>query len=355
MTPLVSICVPNLNTLPFLRERFESIFQQTFNDWELFVYDSHSDDGSWEFIQEVARTDKRVRIAQGPREGPYPAWNECLRQTNGEYVYIATSDDSMSPDFLEKMLGALDKHRQCELAHCKLAIVDERGKTLPKLWPECTVFADRSPELVETPHVRYAPYNGLLQLTGKHTILSITQVLIRRSIFSRIGDFPNRWGSISDFNWEMKAGLVANMVHVPNTGATWRLHSRQATAAQDFTSAEYFRKIDDMIHDAVLTCEPYLSPAIKGAVTNNVVERARELRAYYRALRQFSVLRRRLFQVDQMLRVKPVRREILGRVLGEPKWTDNAATEIRQWLESVGLQALEPCFLSDCSQHRSGG
>jgi len=349
MKPLLSICVPNLNTLPFLRERFDSIFQQTFNDWELFVYDSHSDDGSWEFIQQVAQTDKRVRIAQGPREGPYPAWNECLRQTNGEYVYIATSDDSMSADFLEKMVGALDEHRQCELAHCKLAIVDERGERVSGLnWPECTVFADGTPELVETPHVRHAPYNGFLQLTGKHSILSITQVLIRRSVFSRIGDFPNRWGSISDFNWEMKAGLVANIVHVPNTCATWRLHSRQATAAQDFTTVEYFRKIDDMIHDAVSTCEPFLPPAVKRAVRDNVVGRARELRAYYRALRQPGVLRRRLFQVDQILRVRPVRREILGRMLGEPRWSDNAPTEIRQWLESLGLQALERCSLSHC-------
>ena len=336
--------MPNLNTLPFLRERFDSIFHQTFNDWELFVYDSHSDDGSWEFIQEVARTDKRVRIAQGPREGPYPAWNECLRQTSGEYVYIATSDDSMSPDFLEKMTRALDKHRQCELAHCKLAIVDERGEKLRgRMWPDATVFADGAEEFVEIPHVRHAPYNGFLQLTGRHVFLSITQVLIRRSIFSRVGTFPNRWGSISDFNWEMKAGLVADMVHVPHTFATWRIHSKQATASQDFASVEYFKKIDEMIYDAVSTSEPYLLPAFKGAVRNNLVQRARELRAYYRALRQLRdrAFRRRLFQMDQMLRIKPVRREILGRMIGVPRWEDNAPTEIRQWMESLGLQPLE--------------
>ena len=111
----------------------------------------------------------------------------------------------MAPDFLEKMISALDEHRQCELAHCKLALVDEQGETLTtNSWPEYTVFADGAPEFVETRHVRRAPYNGFLQLTGRHTILSITQILIRRSIFSKIGNFPDRWGSISDFNWEMK-------------------------------------------------------------------------------------------------------------------------------------------------------
>jgi hypothetical protein len=37
--PKVSICVPNLNTRPFLPERFETIFNQTFQDWKLIVYD----------------------------------------------------------------------------------------------------------------------------------------------------------------------------------------------------------------------------------------------------------------------------------------------------------------------------
>ena len=46
MPPKVSICVPNLNTRPFLPERFDSIFAQTFQDWELLVYDSHSSDSA---------------------------------------------------------------------------------------------------------------------------------------------------------------------------------------------------------------------------------------------------------------------------------------------------------------------
>ena len=127
MTPALSICIPTLNTFPFLRERFDSIYRQTFRDWELFVYDSYSDDGSWEFVQDIATRDQRVRLAQGPRQGPYPAWNECLRHTTGQYVYIATSDDSIADDFFEKMVAALEQHPECELAHSPLIVVDING------------------------------------------------------------------------------------------------------------------------------------------------------------------------------------------------------------------------------------
>ena len=47
-TPRVSICVPNLNTRPFLPERFETIFTQTFPGLGAPAYDSYSDDGAWE-------------------------------------------------------------------------------------------------------------------------------------------------------------------------------------------------------------------------------------------------------------------------------------------------------------------
>jgi glycosyltransferase involved in cell wall biosynthesis len=225
MKPRVSICVPNLNMRRFLPERLESIFGQTFQDWELFVYDSFSDDGAWEYLLGVARREKRMRLTQGPREGPYPAWNECLRQTTSEYVYIATSDDSMAPDCLEKLVAALDRNKHCDLAHCKLRVIDAEGRPKsPSNWPDATVFADGQADLIDRPHIRKAPYDGMIHLTGRHVYLSVAQLLIRRSLFSKIGAFPSEWGNISDFNWEMKAGLIANTVHVPDTWASWRIH-----------------------------------------------------------------------------------------------------------------------------------
>ena len=223
-----------------------------------------------------------MRIAQGPREGPYPAWNECVRQTKGEFVYIATSDDTMAADILEKMVVALEQHKDCELAHCPLVILDEHGTSVTnESWPECTVFGDGIEELAHEPHVRKAPHDGLLQLTGRHAYLSITQLLIRRSLFSRVGDFPNKWGSTSDFNWEMKAGLVANTVHVPDTWASSRVRSKQASASLDMRTVKHYLKFEEMVQDAVSACEAYLAPEIVAGLRSGLLDKARKMRAYY--------------------------------------------------------------------------
>ena len=139
--PLVSVCLPNLNTLPYLRERVDTILGQTYPHWEMIVVDSFSDDGSWEFFEELARKDQRVSIAQVPR-GLYASWNNCIQRARGKYVYIATSDDTMAADCLEKLVAALEEHECCDLAHCSLVIINRDGAPAAGLrWPDITSYA----------------------------------------------------------------------------------------------------------------------------------------------------------------------------------------------------------------------
>jgi hypothetical protein len=233
-----------------------------------------------------------------------------------------------------------------------LVIVDEAGaRVTDQKWPECTVFGHGIGDLVRKPHVRKAPHDGLLQLTGMHNYLSITQVLIRRSLFSRTGMFPSKWGSVSDFNWEMKAGLVASTVHVPDTWATWRIRPNQATATVEVRTVEHYRKFEDMVQDAVSACEAYLEPRVVAGLRSGLLDRARAMRTYYAGLRQRQKpLDRRLFQLARLFTgPAAVRSEIVGQLFGRPKWPDIAPTEIRLWLESTGLRPLIP---ADAMRHQ---
>jgi glycosyltransferase involved in cell wall biosynthesis len=326
--------------LPFLRERFDSIFRQSLDDWELLAYDSYSEDGAWEFIRDLGMKEKRMRVFQGPRQGPYPAWNECLRRTKAEFVYIATSDDTMAVDCLEKMVVALEHHTDCDLAHCPLVFLDEAGASAAEpRWPQCTVFGHAIGEMVNRAHVRRAPYDGLLHLTGQHVYLSMTQLLIRRSLFSRIGCFPSKWGSVSDFNWEMKAGLVANTVHVPDTWASWRVHGRQASASIDIYSPARDRKFEEMIQDAIQACQAYLEPAVLSGLRYRWLDWSKDMRIYYAGLRhRRNVLRRRLFQLSQLFKgTAAARSQLICRLFGKQQWPEFAPAEMQRWLEANGL------------------
>lgn len=247
--PRVSILLPTRNSHTFLDERLATIFAQTYTDWELIVADSFSDDGTWPALQAAATLDARVELAQTPRDGIYQNWNRCLARARGEFVYIAPSDDTMSPDFLTVMVAALDAHPECDLAQCCLHGIDERGAIIPEWWRlvgAARFFADD----YLRPHLRRAPYDGVLH-SAMHTIYhSITQVLIRRRAFDKTGPFPESFGPGGDFLWGMKAGLNCDVVHVPRFLATWRIHGAQASSKYRKTAAEralMARMVDDAL------------------------------------------------------------------------------------------------------------
>ncbi len=264
MTPKVSILLPNLNNRPYLDERSQTIMDQTFSDWELIIVDNYSDDGAWEFFQEWARKDRRIKISKAPRNGMYANWNNCIRLAKGEYVYIATSDDTMSPDFLEIMVKALDEYPECDLAHCKLKIIDENGNPHPSLnWDKfyCTVYFG---DLISQKHIRLAPHDGLLHCGVKTVYTSITQLLIRRSLFDRIGLFLTNYSSIADFEWEMRASLVAHTIHIPQYLATWRVHQDQGTDQGFLDSSNHRSQLLEMIDHALKVTRKINPTALKG-------------------------------------------------------------------------------------------
>lgn len=336
--PAISICVPNLNTLPFLEERFKSIFDQTFQDWELLVYDSYSDDGAWEYIQEVAAKEPRMRAWQGPKEGTPGSWTPCLNQARGKYVYIATSDDDMATNCLEAMYAALESNPECGLAHCNLRAIDEDGNDLEEKnnwWRNQSLFAVSSGALIDKPHVRKAPYDGLLHLLGQTVYISITQLLIRRSLFEEVGMFTSKWGPPGDYLWDMKAGLLTDTVHVPDTWGGWRLHSGQATDASIAARPEYRERIEGMIAEGLEECMGRLEPALRDRLRSDLLPLISSERALEVALREEkSSWERRLSLVGGLVSgSKAIRRHVAARALGRPSWTEEGAEVVKKWVE----------------------
>ena len=277
----VSILLPNLNNLSYLDERIRTIMAQSLENWELIVVDNYSDDGAWEFLQEWARKDSRINISQAARKGMYANWNNCLRLAKGDYIYIATSDDTMVPEALEKMVMALEKNPCCDLAHCKLRIIDEDNNSSDqKLWDNfftVRYFGD----LINQNHIRKAPHDGVLHFSGITVYTSITQLLIRRSLFNRIGLFLENYGSIADYEWVMRATLITDTVHVPEYLATWRLHSIQATSDDRINLAKSSGKFLEMANHALKIAHHLRPSIIKSLNTKKLKYILKKEKLYY--------------------------------------------------------------------------
>jgi len=262
--PKVSILLPNLNNRRFLPERLESISRQTFQDWEMVVVDGFSTDGAWELLQEYARREPRVSLFQLPPSGIYAAWNDCIERAACDYIYIATNDDTMEPDCLEKLAAALDAHPECDLAHCCLTFIDEQSRPVTHVtwddWPPVK-FAG---SLISRRHVRPPGYDAVIACALKNPYYSVTQLLIRRGLFARGGLFEKRWGSFCDLEWQMRASLLTSTVHVPEYLATWRMHSLQSTSRARYCAAVKNGWMVEMVDSAIAFSKRVQSPGADG-------------------------------------------------------------------------------------------
>lgn len=229
---MISIILPTFNSLSFLKERVDSILNQTYKDWECIVIDGESTDGTWTYLEKIAVRDMRFKMFQHPPKGVYNAWNIGVQKAAGAYIYFATSDDTMSNDCLEHLLHGFELAPECGISHCCLQIIDEYSQPLKSYdwntFPAQEYFKNYN----SRKHIRKAPLTGLLYATHQTVIHSFTQVLISKKVFERSGYFLEDKGPAADLEWGMRVGLTEDVIHIPREMATWRVHGKQLTAIE---------------------------------------------------------------------------------------------------------------------------
>lgn len=225
--PKVTICLPILNTRKFLPERIQSIKDQTFQNWECIVSDSYSEDGSWEYLNEVCANDPRFFLSQA-KKGMYYNWNRCVTSANGQYLYFASSDDTMKPDCVEMLLQGFAEQPNASIISSIPWIIDENGKELE---PDGTGDIERKMSAVNSATQLMNNVNlvcGAL-FRRRTPALSMTQLLIKKEIFEDISYLPENFGTMGDWAWQLLTLANIRWGFVPCQLGSWRRHSDQAT------------------------------------------------------------------------------------------------------------------------------
>ncbi len=121
--PLISVTVPIYNVEKYLPQCVESLFSQTYPNYELLLIDDGSPDNCPEICDEYALADDRVIVVHKNNGGLSDARNAGIELASGEYLSFVDSDDYVGEDFLESMYSALNTY-DCELAICNITSVD---------------------------------------------------------------------------------------------------------------------------------------------------------------------------------------------------------------------------------------
>ncbi|MDX1939466.1 MAG: glycosyltransferase [Saprospiraceae bacterium] len=132
--PTVSIIVPNFNHAAYLPQRLDSIFNQTFQDFEVILLDDHSPDNSMEILQHYAETYRNkvaYLITNDQNSGnPFVQWKKGIELAKGDFIWIAESDDFCEATLLTELYKALINKPEVVVAAVNLLQVNSEGKLL---------------------------------------------------------------------------------------------------------------------------------------------------------------------------------------------------------------------------------
>jgi len=125
----VSVIVPNYNHQTYLRQRIETILSQTFQDFEIIILDDNSSDGSRMVIEEFRGHSKVTHIVYNEVNSgsTFKQWEKGIALAQGQYVWIAESDDWCEDTLLERLLAPLETDPRCVISYCQCYRVDDEG------------------------------------------------------------------------------------------------------------------------------------------------------------------------------------------------------------------------------------
>ncbi|MDA1016301.1 MAG: glycosyltransferase family A protein [Planctomycetota bacterium] len=126
INPRVSVVIPTYNRAEQTTRALESVWNQTFSDYEIVVVDDGSTDNTAEVLQQF---EPRIRLIRQPNGGVSKARNHGVSASNGELIAFLDSDDEWLPNKLQQQVEFLDAHRSIGFVACLNTYDVEHGFT----------------------------------------------------------------------------------------------------------------------------------------------------------------------------------------------------------------------------------
>jgi glycosyltransferase involved in cell wall biosynthesis len=185
--PSISVIIIFLNEERFIREAIESVFAQTYDNWELLLVDDGSTDDSTQIALNYAEQyPGKVRYLEHPGHqnlGMSASRNLGIRYAEGEYIAFLDADDVWLPHKLEEQMAILDSHPDAGAVY---------GTT--QYWYSWTgkpedIHRDFVPELGVQANTLFEPPTllALLHPLGSALAPSMSNLLLRREVIERAG------------------------------------------------------------------------------------------------------------------------------------------------------------------------
>lgn len=195
--PAVSVVIPCYNTAPWIAETLDSVFAQTYPDFEVILINDGSSDTE-ELEKAIAPYREKVIYLEQENRGPSAARNTGIRQARGEFVAFLDSDDSWFPNYLAEQMRAFDETPSLDLVYTDVLFYSDPSD--PGI-PYSRMYPSRGP-------VTFA------SVVRQTTAVVMSQTVARKKALMDVGMFDEERRLAEDFDlWVRMAHHGAQMAY----------------------------------------------------------------------------------------------------------------------------------------------
>lgn len=258
---MVSVIITFLNAEAFIQEAIESVFAQTYHNWELLLVDDGSTDGGTEIaIRYAQQCPDKVRYLENEghqNHGTSPSRNLGIRHAKGKYIAFLDADDVWLPNKLKQQVAILELWPEAAMVYGPCLIwynwaADSKDIQCDFIQQELGVQLNT---LVKPPRLVAFFLKGAKR--GATPLPSC--ILVRGEIIERIGGFEDAFGSMctEDLVFAARVCLAAPVFVADECWLKYRQHpnSRCSVELKTGQSSDAILAFLNWLEDHLLSCQ----------------------------------------------------------------------------------------------------
>jgi len=195
--PQVSVIIPVHNGAATIGRALESVFDQTFSDYEIVICDDGSTDDT---LAVLAKYGDKIRVVREANRGPSAARNAAVTASHGELIALIDRDDQWLPNKLELAVNAMRADARAALLYSDMIVVNEAGEEFR-----------RSQIRPETAH---AP--TMDEMLARIWPIVPSTIVMRRDAFDRAGGFCEQLLSAEDIHFSLLMREQGHFIYLPD-------------------------------------------------------------------------------------------------------------------------------------------
>ncbi len=199
---LISIVIPVFNSEKYIQEALDSIYEQSYRNYEIIVVDDGSKDKSIDLLKKY----KNIKLISQKNSGAYKARNVGIDAAKGEYIAFLDADDIWDKEKLLKQI-------QIFTANPNISVIGTAMNTFDKYGLENKKYQKKN-IIYDTP---FCPYSYLL-VQGNPFCTS--SMVVRKDALKQVGNFPDERTLSLDYDLWIRLAAEDNLFYVISEGLT---------------------------------------------------------------------------------------------------------------------------------------